>query len=250
MRFIIDTKTSVMSIDNAVAYNINTAGLSNTIYYVVWNSKNYIQPGQIQYYNSTAVRSSFSDPSPYQSYVNQWMNYTANVSPALSVSQAQMLKNDLISSIYDYKRQAPIGYGGNTWDASDRFVSAMTMSLSSTMAAMHRAELAQLYNLIGKSSDGDNTSINGCLTGIWGGDGQMVVSNTYLTSATWSVANVNWIPYNSNTVASVNIGGLVAAISTRQMSLMQNMATFTAAVNATVSVANVVAYDVTAGWSY
>ncbi|WP_024517082.1 hypothetical protein [Bradyrhizobium sp. Tv2a-2] len=82
--------------------------------------------GQITYNDRQPLPEAFSDPSPYQTYVNQWITALASGSPALTLSQAQAIKCSLVNAIYAVKRQAAVSIhvtaGTYSWDATDSTV--------------------------------------------------------------------------------------------------------------------------------
>jgi hypothetical protein len=115
--------------------------------------------GRILYRDRPAIPEQFTDPSPYQSYVNQWITATAAASPALKLSQAKAVKAALVSSIFAGRRQTAVSVavtdGNYAWDATDeglsRFIAplagflytdplnAASSSIVATLSAMRTA---------------------------------------------------------------------------------------------------------------
>ena len=60
--------------------------------------------GQIIYSDRQRTPESFTDPSPYQTYVNQWITAMATATPPLTLAQAIAIKQAFISTIYNLKR--------------------------------------------------------------------------------------------------------------------------------------------------
>ena len=79
--------------------------------------------GEIVYNDRQPLPEPFTDPSPYQPSINNWLMAMASSAPALTLAQAISVKQYLVSAIYDVKRQAPVQVnttaGNLFWDASD-----------------------------------------------------------------------------------------------------------------------------------
>ncbi|WP_315792222.1 MULTISPECIES: hypothetical protein [unclassified Bradyrhizobium] len=90
--------------------------------------------GKIFYNDRLMIAEPFSDPSPYQPYINAWIQAMQAASPALTLAQAQAIKNGFINEVYQQKRQLPVSVqvssGTYTWDASDDAVARSISPIS------------------------------------------------------------------------------------------------------------------------
>jgi hypothetical protein len=131
VKFLIDHIQSQMSVDNATL-TINTSGLAANIDYVSWDGTD--EDGEIQYNDRVVQKVQFNDPSPYQTYLNQWLTAAAAGTPALTTGQAQAIKLNFAKALFDIKRTSPIAYtvsaGAYSWDCTDESQGAMCMAAS------------------------------------------------------------------------------------------------------------------------
>lgn len=82
---------------NALALNVD---------FVEWDGVK--ASGEIIYNDRIPLPEQFTDPSPYQDYVNQWMTGAAAAALPLTLAQAQAVKSSLVDSIWAGKRDAAV----------------------------------------------------------------------------------------------------------------------------------------------
>jgi hypothetical protein len=105
---------------------ITAAALASNINFVQWDAVTAI--GKIIYNDRLPLPEQFTDPSPYQTQVNQWMTSAAALATnPLSLAQAQAVKSSLIDSIWLGKRTANVtvstSLGSYTFNPTDLFSS-------------------------------------------------------------------------------------------------------------------------------
>lgn len=128
MRFLISRPDDVMSIDN-VAISLDCSSLDPSVKYVLWNENGsgFIEPA-----TGIALRTSFTDPSPYQPLVNAWITAQAAATPALTPAQARAIKSELVDALWIVKRQAPVSVltslGTFSFDANDFLGGALNIA--------------------------------------------------------------------------------------------------------------------------
>lgn len=114
---------------NSVGASLTTNTLAANVSFVQYDSD--VGTGRITYNDRPALPELFTDPSPYQTYINQWITAAASFSPALTLAQARAVKNGLIDSIWAGKRQAPISVvtslGTYNFDANDILSGALNI---------------------------------------------------------------------------------------------------------------------------
>jgi hypothetical protein len=126
MRFMVDRFGNQMAVDNSVATNMDFSALGSTVALIVWDGLG----GEIENTDGPAVRTTFTDPSPYQPLLNAWMTKVAAATPPLTLAQAKSIKSALVNAIYEAKRTAPITSGGQTYEATNEAVTAMAAALT------------------------------------------------------------------------------------------------------------------------
>src|SRR5262245_1680816 len=114
-----------MSIDNA-DIAIDTSSLAANIEIIVYQEVN----GKIQYNDRPSVRDAFTDPSPYQPFINLWLTAYSTATPPLTLAQAKFVKCDFVEGIFHSKRRAPFSSGGHIYDGNDEAVQYLTATLS------------------------------------------------------------------------------------------------------------------------
>ncbi len=114
-----------MGVDNANANPINVSTLPATTRMVQWREGR----GEIEPTTGPPLRTTFTDPTPYASFFQQFL--TLLTTSGLTLAQAQKVQNDLVDCIYDAKRQLPFSFnvaggpGTEVWSARDEDVLAM-----------------------------------------------------------------------------------------------------------------------------
>lgn len=114
-----------------------TNALATNIDFVLWNGTTGL--GKIFYNDRQPVPETFTDPSPYQTYINQWMTGVAAAQTfPLTLAQAIAVKSSLLDSVWAGKRQAPVSVvtslGTFSFDANDVVSNAMNLANVTAMA--------------------------------------------------------------------------------------------------------------------
>lgn len=198
---------SRMVIDNALIMPFDLSTLPTNVCMVLWdNGKGFIERN-----DSAFVRTNFSDPTPYMSYLNSAISILATQTPPIALDQAKQIKLDLCFDLYTAKRTAPItasvlvnfALTPHVWDASD----AMT---------------AMMQYWIGRDP-------------------------TFTSATYWPVTLT---PLDSPTPISIgsDLAFITDGIADRTKSLNNTLRSKQAAINALSTIADVVTYNVTAGW--
>lgn len=203
MRFFVSRPENLMCIDN-VAVNMDCSSLDPGINYVVWNENGsgFLEPS-----SGIALRTPFSDPSPYQALINLWMATQAAATPALTLAQAQAVKSELVDAIWLVKAKANVtvstSQGSFTFDAGNDMQAALNMAAWMPAVAQLIAQTVALNAATGNMMTSVNTTfsnlvaeINAMITA--GGSGiDAALANlaaqvdTY-TAGIASQLNINW----------------------------------------------------------
>ena len=128
MQFLILRAENLVVIDNA-AIEINCSALPANVAMIVWHD----DIGKIEYNDRPAMRTDFTDPSPYIPFLNAWMTAFSTQVPPLQLPQAKKVKTDLVEALYDYKRREPYTYGW-VYDANDEAVMFMNSTLANILS--------------------------------------------------------------------------------------------------------------------
>lgn len=159
MKFWICPPNNVVTVDDA-PMTVDCSALAKNIWLVDWGGTS----GTILYSDRVGVRVTFSDPSPYLSYVNAWMlaaqtpstKELGTPSPQpITVAQAQSVKAPLIDVLFNLKRQAPIATAYGTIVPTDEVVSNMQSQALSDGSS----SVGNLNDSIAGVADGVNASI-------------------------------------------------------------------------------------------
>lgn len=136
-----------MSIDNQ-PLAIDTSPLVANIEIVAYDCSR--GSGNLEYNNSLRVLSPFTDVMPYAPFVNAWITAAAAIiGMTITLAQAKTVKLGLVDGIFNSKRQLPISYAGQTWDASDQALAGMQAAVNSwDIAAAISAGDAALANSV------------------------------------------------------------------------------------------------------
>jgi hypothetical protein len=100
MRFLVDQIGQRIAVGNQVYPATVTIG--SNIHFAFFDTSGML--GNIHYIDSPGCLTDFTDPSPYQSYLNTWLTAAAADSPPLQLSQAIAIKAGLLQGIYAAKR--------------------------------------------------------------------------------------------------------------------------------------------------
>ena len=134
LSFVIDAARATMRLSGIRAPVVTSGNLAANVAYVNFDT---VSGGNILYNDRPQIPETFSDPSPYQALLNQWIAAMSSSTPALTLAQSQAIKCSLVDAISSVKRQAPISVatsiGTKNWDASDLAVSRVLGPLSGFM---------------------------------------------------------------------------------------------------------------------
>jgi hypothetical protein len=272
-----------MSVDNAVANDLTLSTLATNVYIVEWSEGR----GEIEYNDRPALRESVVDVIPYAPCFQEFLTKLAAASPPLTLAQAKKVQNDLILTIYDSKRQLPYAYaiGGTqyTWDATDGATAAMALQMlpklfnsigfvdtfTNDMANQINAFLNVLnYQVLTTNANSlsvrlqklaisvPNPDAPGAPTNFDAASPGLIGNLPLLSFVSYPVgyalsATVSWTPLNQTTPVNLTMAqmtSLMSGIAARQQSLNGVRQSKTNAVNALTKIADVIAYNVGAGW--
>jgi hypothetical protein len=229
MRFVIMRDDNAMSIDNA-RLDMDCSALASNLALVAYVESE----GKLQYNDRPGQLTAFTDPAPYQPFINSWITASAADTPPLQLAQAKQIKKDLVDAIYNHKRRLPYVYNAKTYDASDESVMYMTAASS-----------------VGTSAGSDSgliSSINSAFITLAGQiNGQLVSTiNSNAGTNNNSAANVNaWSAQNTaawNCLYYPGVGGNVVAAGPWTVPSSGGFGTHTTSTNvagATVGASNI-----------
>jgi hypothetical protein len=268
MQFLIDVQSGLMSV-NGVPAAISMSGLPAGVTQVAFGDPG---SGTVLSGGNWTGATSFSDPSPYQSYYNAWMT-----AMGMTLSQAQAAKIALVNSIYQVKRQAAVSVavtaGTYNWDASDPAIPRMALmasmcfidslntlvtkfnSLNSTLAT-YGSDVQGAFNnfvTILNNAAFNGTSYNWPGTGNAPIGGPTVGGNSSISPGASSVTapTLKLIPVGGTAEVSLSptdLMAIVTAINNQQINEQAVNLSKQAAINALTYVGAVISYDATTGW--
>jgi hypothetical protein len=198
-----------------VYQDMDTSALDPTIVRVKWNGADSV--GWIKYNNLT-LEQRLIDASPYEPFLDAWVTARLAAVPPPSLTEAKLIKVNLIGWIFDIKRQAPyahtIAAGAFSWDATDGTIAAMSIatipaiitSLSATfgtgnsLVSQLNANYAQQASEINANIDHDNT-LSGGVDARFNQVNATVVNDA---NARFSDCNTRFSEVNNNVVAPGN----------------------------------------------
>lgn len=129
MDFVIARSEAIMAIDNQ-PLEIDSSALASNISMVAYDCS--AGKGSIEYSDSLRVLTPFTDVTPYVAFPNTWLTAAAAlVAMPLMLAQAKRVKIGLIDGIFNSKRQLPITYAGQTWEATDQALLGMQAAVNS-----------------------------------------------------------------------------------------------------------------------
>jgi hypothetical protein len=147
MDFVIARSEAIMAIDNQ-PLAIDSSALASNISIVAYDCS--AGKGSIEYSDSLRVLTPFTDVTPYVAFPNTWLTAAAAlVAMTLTLAQAKRVKIGLIDGIFNSKRQLPISYAGQTWDATDPALTAMQAAVNAwdVAAALSSGDAALASNI-------------------------------------------------------------------------------------------------------
>ena len=159
--FLIDNVTPRMAVDNAV-YPI-APGVASNVNYVIFDVA--AGKGGIEYNDRPASGVTITDPSPYQTQLNAWLNAAAADAPPLQLAQAIAAKQAFVDCLYNIKRQlVTTSMFGATWDGSDIGTLALTTTATGFAAGSVQSVVAVVTN--NSATSGSHTMIFASTVGI------------------------------------------------------------------------------------
>jgi hypothetical protein len=242
MRFAVAKAAGLMSIDNT-SFPVDTTSLASNVTFVIFNADD----GEITYGGAPGVNVSVSDPSPYQPLINAWLTAASEAAAPLTLAQAQTIKGNLVTTIYDAKRQSPITYDSYQWDCSDQAIAALNQA---AIAALITGTNAALSALDASLTALLNTVIVNVNTAISDDGNVPSVSEPSPPTVPGALA---WTPIGASsplTLTGAQASDLLSAIAARRALLLAAQQTALAALTATTTIAQVIAFDITAGWPF
>lgn len=179
LRFSIYSPDSVVVVDNAIAV-VSLAALPANVVVVAYQ----VDQGSIEYNDRPNLRTPFTDPAPYQPFINLWITAAAAQTPVLQLAQAKQVKVDLVEAIFHHKRRLPYAYGSWSYDAHDESVTNLDLQVQAT--ATVSTDVSGLVASINAAFASITSQVNGTV----GGVNAMVSANNSSAGAVnaWSAA--------------------------------------------------------------
>jgi len=115
-----------MSIDNQ-PLAIDTSPVPSNVAVVIYDCSS--GSGNIEYNDRLRLLEPFIDVTPYASFVNAWITQASALAFPITLVQAKMVKIGLVDGLFNSKRQLPVVYAGNTWEATDQAVVEMQSAI-------------------------------------------------------------------------------------------------------------------------
>lgn len=263
----------------AVGAQITTA-LASNIRLVKFDASSGV--GQIVYNDRPPLPEMFSDPSPYQSYINSWITALAAASPALTLAQAIAVKSALLDAVWVAKIAAPVSVstslGTFSFDAGTGPTGALNFAswlpvigaINTSLNAVNSAVATEFSNLVSEI----NTTLASLCTGI-AGDFQFVVDQVnsrasisagYPSGLSVTLSDVGYrgpsplatisasvqiLPVGATSYPAFTVADLFAVMSaaaSQRATKSTTRAAKQAVLGALTTIPSVVSYDVTAGW--
>jgi hypothetical protein len=121
---------ATMAVDNDSVMGLDFSALPPNIRIIEWRDG----VGEIELDALPQLRTNFQDITPYTPFFQQFMLLI----PGISLAQAQKIQTDLITELYESKRQLPFHYavaaGDFSWEATDAALLAMaTVSIGALL---------------------------------------------------------------------------------------------------------------------
>jgi hypothetical protein len=288
LKFFIGVNDGIMAVYN-VAMPITIGGALSGLQYVIYNDGK----GEIEAATGVGIRTTFADPSPYQTYLNSWLTAAAAAAPALTLAQAQQIKTEMVKAIFDAKRQSALAYtvsaGAYSWDCSDQAIIALNTAFAVAMQGGVTTALSDLITaidaaltLLNSNCLGNDLGLGLAITVLSAAvsagtvvlDAGSIVLPANVPAANQAAAGLegnivrnsapslgaadavpvamSWTPIGHAIVSltSIDASGLMSAIATRRAAALLAEQTLIANIAALTTVAQVVAFDVTAGWPF
>jgi len=193
MRFLIDCLHTRMAVGNQVL-PIDTSALASNIYFIAFDSAT--SGGGIQYNDRPGTLADITDPSPYQTYLNQWLTTAQTLTPPLQLADAISIKQAFVQTIYNIKLNAPLTAtaAGHTWDVSDHGMTQLT--------AAALAELPATFNIAPLSSASFTNPLGAA-------KGAKPLSTSIVPSSSW----IGWYIFDLTNAAHIDAGTTITAVN-------------------------------------
>jgi hypothetical protein len=301
--FLIDNVQQRMAVDNQV-YPVSTSMLAANVAHIAYDVGG--SNGGIEYNDRPTLTTPFTDPTPYQGYLNSWINLAAADTPPLSVAAAQSIKQALMTAIYNSKRAAvTASYGGYSWACDDldftNDIAAAVVALLGVppmsaippppvqplpigaQAVVHAGYVPSNTQVLVATTNGivagqtlidltyavPSQTVTGTGSGSWGPFVNFTPGDAHFNNAAFSdqlmfwTAPPAWTPPTppppasgtftpisgpAQTYNATQMIALINAIMAARAAFQANYNSKTTALAATVTIAAVVAFDVTTGW--
>jgi hypothetical protein len=147
---VIARSEGIMSIDNqplAIDISLVASNIDIVAYDCTAGS------GTIEYNDRLRVLEKFIDFAPYAPFVNVWLQASLLTQLPPTIALAKQIKLALVNGIFNSKRQLPISFASNTWDASDSALAEMQAAIVSwdvaASASSADVTLTQNFNSMG-----------------------------------------------------------------------------------------------------
>lgn len=160
--------TAAMGVDNSSINTMDFSSLPADVSMIHWQEGR----GEIELNSGPALHTIFYDVSPYCPLFQQFMTKLTG----LTLAQAQKIQTDLVSMLYNNKRQLPINYtvsaGNYNWSTLDADIAAMSMEAipfitgsSSSMGSDLSGSIQALANSVNAMINVLNGSVIGTING-------------------------------------------------------------------------------------
>jgi len=283
--FVIAHDEGIVSIDNQ-PLTVDTSLVPSNVALVSYDCSSGV--GNLEYNDRLRLLEPFVDVTPYASFVNAWLTQASSIAFPITLAQAKIVKIGLVDGIFNSQRQLPITTQGQTWDASDQSLTGMQAAVTSwdVVSAITNGDATFSANVNAMSLQTPLTTalsasaITGAVDNIpsyypYDAAGQTWVASPYFVTSVSGggvtqnpnvVMNkapidpppaiigppIDWPPLNSTVMVRLtmaNMRALIWSILWRRTQLQATRRTKTADINALATIAGVIAYDVTSGWT-
>lgn len=247
-----------MCVDNVNVTAMDFSSLPGNVAIIQWREGR----GEIEQTTGAPLRTIFQDVTPYCQLFQQFMTRLSG----LTLAQAQQIQTDLLSMLYDNKRQLPFSFnvaaGNFSWSTVDADIAAMSIATIPSIIGSGLASLATTVNTIAASAAALQNDINANLMavqiqtdsgGVFAASPGLFnpLNHSFPTYTAGAAATIKWTPIGHSapvTLSSSEMAGLMSGISTRSSNLLTTLANKSSAIGALAEIADVIAYDVTTGW--
>jgi hypothetical protein len=189
-----------------VGIDVDCSALPSDTASVKWTG----EEGYSRPYN-TSLNIPLTDPSPYQPFINGWMTARSAQPVPPTLAEAKTIKIELITSIFDAKRQAPFHYvvaaGDFMWEATDSACAGMSLAtLPSLLGALTGTSDGTVVGKINALADQINAKI-------------VAPGNAFENQVNQWIVNVCNANFSSGNSAFSNINGTFGTLNTDMTNL-------------------------------